>query len=377
MAAIAAAESGADTILVSDGPVGRSNSVMAQGGLQVPRDGQASRDAMVSDMERSARAPLDHERVRRFVGEILPTVRLLEEWGLILDRDDGGALIRRSAGGLSEPRIVSAGDRIGGSLIKVLRARLTSLPIEVMTGHQVIGVGSDGDRVVVDTRGEVEQTLRPGVVVAATGGMARRFAEQAGERTTNPPNGNHSVIALLSDLGVPVLHPEWFQYQPFGLVDVVGGSADRCIPESIVNLPVRLLDRLGDPVARPGDDRLDVTRAIATAVRSGRSLDGEHGVGVRMTLGDLDPDEVSARFPGIWRVLEAHGLAGRDVLVRPFLHYWLGGLEADVDGSTRVPGLLLAGEMVGGLHGRNRLMGAGITDALVNGRIAGVTAADR
>ena len=96
-----------------------------------------------------------------------------------------------------------------------------------------------------------------------------------------------------------------------------------------------------------------------------------------MTLGDLDSDEVAARFPGMWRVLEAQGLAGRDVLVRPFLHYWLGGLEAGADGSTRVPGVFLAGEMAGGLHGRNRLMGAGITDALVSGRIAGAAAAAR
>jgi len=59
------------------------------------------------------------------------------------------------------------------------------------------------------------------------------------------------------------------------------------------------------------------------------------------------------------------------VLVRPFLHYQLGGFRTGLDGATTIPGLFLAGEMTGGLHGRNRLMGNGITDSLVRGRISG------
>ena len=44
-------------------------------------------------------------------------------------------------------------------------------------------------------------------------------------------------------------------------------------------------------------------------------------------------------------------------------------------GRRAIPGLYLAGEMVGGLHGLNRLMGNGITDSLVHGRLAGRAAA--
>ncbi len=61
----------------------------------------------------------------------------------------------------------------------------------------------------------------------------------------------------------------------------------------------------------------------------------------------------------------------------PYLHYQTGGFVTDSDGATPIPGLYLAGEMVGGLHGRNRLMGNGITDSLVHGRIVGQAAARR
>jgi aspartate oxidase len=98
-------------------------------------------------------------------------------------------------------------------------------------------------------------------------------------------------------------------------------------------------------------------------------------VACRLTLGSLDPDELVARYPRLPRMLEGALLPSGDVNVVPVLHYQLGGFRVGADGSTSVPGLFLAGEMAGGLHGRNRLMGNGITEAVVSGRLAGEAAA--
>jgi aspartate oxidase len=88
------------------------------------------------------------------------------------------------------------------------------------------------------------------------------------------------------------------------------------------------------------------------------------------------PSELIAdMYPRLHRQLVAWGRSGADLAVWPFLHYQLGGFATGADGETAVPGLYLAGEMTGGLHGRNRLMGNGITDALVLGRLAGAAAA--
>ena len=64
------------------------------------------------------------------------------------------------------------------------------------------------------------------------------------------------------------------------------------------------------------------------------------------------------------------------ILVYPTLHYQNGGLEIDGDGFTKVmDNLLVAGEAVGGIHGRNRLMGNSLLDIIVFGRNAGIYAA--
>jgi aspartate oxidase len=105
-----------------------------------------------------------------------------------------------------------------------------------------------------------------------------------------------------------------------------------------------------------------------------RALAGERGPGFQLTLSDLDDDVLLGSYPKLARTLQQMGDV-RDVLVWPFLHYQLGGLAYDLNGRTSLPRVFAAGEVTGGLHGRNRLMGAGITDALVHGWRAGGAAA--
>ena len=66
------------------------------------------------------------------------------------------------------------------------------------------------------------------------------------------------------------------------------------------------------------------------------------------------------------------------ILVYPTLHYQNGGLDITPDGmTTQVQNLFVAGEAVGGIHGRNRLMGNSLLDVVVFGRNAGQHAAAR
>jgi succinate dehydrogenase/fumarate reductase flavoprotein subunit len=146
----------------------------------------------------------------------------------------------------------------------------------------------------------------------------------------------------------------------------------RCVPESIVNFRVRLLDRHGAEVGKVGEDRYALTQRMFAAADEGRAVRLDDGApGLWLTLSDVDPDALRQHFPKLVQYLERHDQLGADVLVFPFLHYYLGGFRVNARCESAWPGLFLAGEMVGGLHGRNRLMGNGITDSLVHGRLAG------
>ncbi len=373
MAAIHAAETSA-TALVTDGPVGRSNSIMAQGGLQLPREGEEALRLFERDIRRSARDEVDGERVRTFVENVPTTVRDLVRWGLSLDRDANGDFIRRLAGGLSEPRIVTVRDQIGPAIIKVLRQHLTEIPVSVLDKTRVVDVKPIGGGVGVEVirSNAVAETIRAKAVVCCTGGTAYREAERRNCPTTNPANRNHQLFDRLLERGLPTIQVDYFQYQPFGIVDTWTSELGKCVPESIINFPVRLLDRDRKDIGEIRRDRYELTQLMFDLAGQGRAVELEDGRrGFWLTIGEVATEDLERSFPKVNQFQQRAGCVGEDILVYPFLHYYLGGFRTEPFGATEIPGLYLAGEMVGGLHGRNRLMGNGITDSLVHGAIAG------
>ena len=89
---------------------------------------------------------------------------------------------------------------------------------------------------------------------------------------------------------------------------------------------------------------------------------------------------IEKRIPAMLRMFGKYGIDIRKepILVYPTLHYQNGGI--DIDGNcetTTVGNLFVAGEAVGGIHGRNRLMGNSLLDVIVFGRDAGEAAAKK
>ncbi len=113
-----------------------------------------------------------------------------------------------------------------------------------------------------------------------------------------------------------------------------------------------------------------VSRAIFAEMRAGRT--SPLG-GVFVEMKHLGPDEVRRQFKGMVERCADCGfdLAGGRVEVVPTAHYMMGGVVFEPDGTTALPGLYLAGEDAGGVHGANRLGGNGVANSTVFGGIAG------
>lgn len=87
---------------------------------------------------------------------------------------------------------------------------------------------------------------------------------------------------------------------------------------------------------------------------------------------------IEKRIPAMMRMFMEYGIDIRKepILVYPTLHYQNGGLDITPDGmTTNIENLFVAGEAVGGIHGKNRLMGNSLLDIIVFGRSAGIHAA--
>jgi fumarate reductase flavoprotein subunit len=117
-----------------------------------------------------------------------------------------------------------------------------------------------------------------------------------------------------------------------------------------------------------------VSRSIFRELRAGNAT--PHG-GVYLRMDHLGADSVRQRFKGMVERCADCGfdLAGGQVEVVPTAHYMMGGVMFEADCSTTLPGLFVAGEDAGGVHGANRLGGNGVANSTVFGGIAGETLA--
>ena len=99
--------------------------------------------------------------------------------------------------------------------------------------------------------------------------------------------------------------------------------------------------------------------------------------GLYISMAHLGPERVRKEFKGMVERCADCGfdLAGGLVEVVPTAHYMMGGVEFAADCSTSLPGLFVAGEDSGGVHGANRLGGNGVANSTVFGAVAGDTMA--
>jgi len=193
------------------------------------------------------------------------------------------------------------------------------------------------------------------------------------------PSGDKSMdgLAMAYRLGLPLRDMEMVQFHPTGLL---AGDDTRMngtvLEEGLRGAGGHLLNSTGerfmfayDPHGERATRDL-VSRAIYEEMRQGRATPKG---GVHIKMSHLDPAEVRRRFPGMVKRCADCGfdLAGGLVEVVPTAHYFMGGVVCDAEAGTEIPGLFVAGEDAGGVHGANRLGGNGVANSTVYGAVAG------
>lgn len=371
MAALGADQAGSDVVVLTDRSLGKSNTAMAQGGIQCPEESRDSIEAFKGDIRRSARDKVDETFLDDFAGNVNRVIGKLAGWGIDFDADSDGQFRRGLAGGLSEPRLLSIKDKIGPSIIGCLRKEILNRQIEVRQNFKVIDFCKDGNHFKVISDG---CELKCDRLIICSGGTGYSEAGKLNEVSTNPPNGNHIISNLLIEKGFERIPGNLFQYQPFGLLTESESGFGKAFPESIMGSHVEIVAADGSYIRKRDEwpDRLEICSRMKAAEGKGLAIPLDGRSGFKLSFENCDIEDIQAKFPAAMSYLKKHSIAMSHVLIRPFLHYQLGGFRTGRFGRVSVDGLFLAGEMVGGLHGRNRLMGNGLTDSLVNGYLAGV-----
>ncbi len=385
-AAIEAHAAGADVLVVTKLRMGDANTMMAEGGIQAadkPGDSPAQHYLDVMGGGHYANRP---ELVRKLVMDGPGAIQWLNRLGVEFDKEPDGTMITTHGGGTSRKRMHAAADYSGAEIMRTLRDEVLNLGIRVVDYTAAIElIKDDGGHVAgaVLLNMETGEILiaRAKTVILATGGAGRMHYQ--GFPTSNHYGATADGLVLAYRAGAKLLYQDTLQYHPTGVAfpQQIFGAL---VTEKVRSMGAKLINADGVVFMHPLETR-DVSAAsiIRECSTNGKGVSTGSGQAVWLDTPMIDriygKGMLERRLPAMLRMYMKFGIDMREtpILIYPTLHYQNGGLEISVDGQTCVPNLFVAGEAVGGIHGRNRLMGNSLLDIIVFGRNAGREAAKK
>jgi L-aspartate oxidase len=374
-AAVSAERAGASVALATKGSIQSCNSAKAQGGIQAAFGEDDSPEIHAADVWKSSHETADRRLVEVLTSEAPGAIHWLEELGVGFTRENGGYRLAR-CGGASRKRLLQVGDRTGHAITKALREAFeagggTALPKSPL---------ADLERTESGWRARCgEHELEAGAVVLAAGGRCFRVAEERGELSTNHPGATGEVTRMAIDLGAEARDLDALQYHPNGGAwpETMQGYS---IPETTRAYGAVLLNADREEFTDSLGPRDEVSRAIFDEVERGKGVETPDGrPAVYLDTTRIPEADADVSLPYMLRRYRGGGIdpLAEPILTYPVLHYQNGGLVIDEHGETTLEGLYACGEIAGGTHGRNRMMGNSLLECTVFGRRAGRAAAEK
>ena len=363
---------------------GDANSMMAQGGIQAADRPQDNPSLHYLDIYGGGHFTNKPELARALALDAPKIINWHQELGVMYDRQDDGEFQELSGGGTCRNRMHSCKDYSGMEIMRNIRDKARNLEIPVLEFCPVV-------ELLTDDKGHVAggitfnletyeyHVIRAKATILATGGSGRLHL-------SNYPTTNHygatgdglimayHVGANLRDLDTIQIHPTGDAF-PEPIVGVLS-------TEKIRGLGAIPLNVDGDPFVFPLEPRDVEAASLIRECKEGRGIvtpTGMPGVWLDTPMIEIKHGEgtIATKLAGEVRKFKRFNIdiTKHPILVYPTLHYQNGGVEINEKTETKIPGLFAAGEVSGGVHGKNRLMGNSLLDFNVFGRRAGIYAA--
>jgi succinate dehydrogenase/fumarate reductase flavoprotein subunit len=386
-AGLFAEEQGARTLIVTKLRFGDSNTLMAEGGIQ----------AAVGKFDSPALHYLDtmggggFHNLPNLVTALVRDAPMILEWlarlGVMFDRNEEGDLLASFAGGQCRRRVHSAADYTGMEIMRVLRDEIYNRGIDLVEFSPAVDLVLDDQRrcagaVFLNLDTQERFFVRAKTVILATGGIGRLHVQ--GFPTTNHYGATADGLVIANRAGARIIFMDAIQFHPTGTA----------YPEQLLGLLVseafrgwsaQLVNGEGKRYINELETR-DITssatiREVMERKKGVATPTGMQGVWLDTPLVEINKGKgtIHRIFPHLFHRFYTYGIdiTQEPVLVYPTQHYQNGGILIDEYGETTLENLFAAGEVSGGVHGRNRLGGNSLLDIFVFGRRAGMRAAER
>lgn len=374
----------------------RSHTVAAEGGAAAVIKERDSFDHHCLDTIAGGDWLADQAAVEAFVQEAPAELTRLEHWGCPWSREPQGRVAVRPFGGMKIERTWFAADKTGFHMLHALFQ--TSLKFGNITPYDEFFVTRlliedgrcQGVTALEMQTGRVE-VIAGSAVILCTGGAGRVFPF-----TTNGAIKTGDGMAMAYRAGVPLKDMEFVQYHPTGLPGtgiliteaargeggiMINRDGYRYLQDYDLGAPLDVLDP-DHPVKKSMElgprDRL--SQAFVHEKEQGRTIKGPYGDVVHLDIRHLGEARINAKLPFVRELATKYvniDPVYELIPVRPVLHYFMGGIDTDLNAATRLPGLFAAGEVACvNINGANRLGSNSLTELLVFGARAGRQAAE-
>jgi fumarate reductase flavoprotein subunit len=391
-AAIAVAESdpALKIALISKVYPMRSHTVAAEGGAAGVTRPDDSLEFHFDDTVHGGDWLCEQDVVEYFVAHAHEELVQMEHWGCPWSRKDDGHVNVRAFGGMKIERTWFAADKSGFHMLHTLFQTSIKYPSikrfdEYFCSDLMVEDGRCQGALAIQIATGEFMLIQAKAVIIATGGAGRVFREN-----TNGGIVTGDGMALAYRHGVPLRDMEFMQYHPTCMPGTGLLFTEACRGEGGFMLNkdgYRYLQDYGLGPAEPTPrnkamelgprDRL--SQAFWHEKKKGRTIEGPHGAVVNLDLRHLGAAKLHERLPLICELAEEFlGVdpAHTPIPVLPAVHYTMGGILADGNTASSLPGLYSVGECSSvGIHGANRLGSNSLTELIVFGKVAGVEAA--
>lgn len=425
-AAINTAQAGKDVILLEKMPYAGGNTTKATGGMnaaethyQAEQGIDDSVEQFVEDTMEGGHNINDKDLVTTLAENSAEAIDWLDSIGAPLPKVS-------FSGGATNARIHAPedGSGVGAYLVTSLLKKMDELDINVMYDTKATSlISKDGTVTGVKAESrDTEYTIKAKAVILATGGFGNNEdmivqyrKDLKGTVTTSAPGITGDGIVMAEDVGADLvdieqiqLHPTVEQKTSMLITESVRGDGAILVNQDGKRFTDELLTRdvvSAAELEQPGsyayiifDQRLrDGLKAIEKYVSTGITVQGDTIEELAEKI-DVDPATLAETLKN-WNQYVAdqndpdfgrttgmdHDLSQAPyyaIKIAPGIHHTMGGVHIDTDArvidkdGNPIPGLFAAGEVVGGVHGGNRLGGNAVADVVVFGKIASESAVE-
>lgn len=276
--------------------------------------------------------------------------------------------------GHSAKRAFYADKRTGKALSMTLLRACLQAGVQFLQYHAALDLVVEGGNVaglvMLDwVHGQVA-VWKCNAIIVASGGAPAIYRLH-----TNPPGQTGDGMAILLRAGGELVDMEFLQMYPTALVYPPAAYGVELATGQVLAMGARLLNRYGEEFfnrwekGQIGEATRDVkSRAIAREIGSGGGTDAG---GVYLDARNVPQILEKDRYAYFLRDLGVDPMKS-PLQVAPGAHYSLGGVKVIPPSSCcGVAGVFAAGEVMGGVHGANRLAGNALTETQVFGALAG------